>query len=138
MNCHRFVTAPFDVVKAEDAAATKENRKPRRIVSAELVKLYDALGVDSSMTHRPGAPMRPIEWVRVHRLPDYVYFDHRPHVNAGVPCQQCHGEVQTMERVRQVSDLTMGWCVNCHRDANARGVNGKPVNASTDCSTCHF
>jgi hypothetical protein len=80
----------------------------------------------------------PIEWVKVHNLPDFVYFNHSAHVTAGVECQTCHGEVQTMERVRQVNDLSMGWCVNCHRDANANGVKGKKVYASTDCITCHF
>ncbi|MCL4850701.1 MAG: hypothetical protein KJZ78_04885, partial [Bryobacteraceae bacterium] len=81
---------------------------------------------------------QPIAWTKVHHLPDFVYFDHRPHVNAGVTCQECHGPVETMERVRQVSDLSMGWCVNCHRNANRTGVAGKPVQASIDCSACHF
>jgi hypothetical protein len=127
MNCHRFVTAPLGAVRAEDDLAEKEKRPPRSVVSPELRKLYDAVN---------GA--RPITWTRIHSLPDFVYFDHRPHVNAGVACQQCHGPVESMERVRQVSDLSMGWCVNCHRDANRTGIAGRRVNASTNCSTCHF
>jgi len=79
-----------------------------------------------------------VAWTRIHSLPDFVYFDHRAHVNAGVVCQQCHGPVETMERVRQVSDLSMGWCVNCHRDANEKGIGGRRVNASINCSTCHY
>jgi hypothetical protein len=71
-------------------------------------------------------------------LPDYVYFDHRAHVNVGVKCQTCHGPVETMERLRQAEDLSMGWCVNCHRDATESGVAGQAVNASTDCVTCHY
>jgi hypothetical protein len=97
------------------------------MVSAELRKLYDAVQQSS-----------PIAWTRIHSLPDFAYFDHRPHVGAGVACQQCHGPVESMERVRQFSDLSMGWCVNCHRDANRIGVAGKRVNASINCSTCHF
>lgn len=127
MNCHKFVTAPLGAVRAEDEAADKEKRAPRPIVSAELRKLYDAVNTAT-----------PIAWNRIHSLPDFVYFDHRPHVGAGVACQQCHGPVETMERVRQVSDLTMGWCVNCHRDSNRAGVAGHPVNASINCSTCHY
>jgi hypothetical protein len=100
---------------------------------------------------------KPIQWVKVHNLPDFVYFDHRPHVNAGVACQKCHGPVETMERVRQVEDLSMGWCVTCHRAVDRTGLDGKgnftstsapaaqgntPVThrvyASIDCSTCHY
>ncbi len=127
MNCHKFVTAPMGAIRAEDDVAQKEKRSPRPVVSAELRKLYDAI------EHG-----RPIAWNRIHSLPDFVYFDHRAHVNAGVACQQCHGPVESMERVRQVSDLSMGWCVNCHRDSNRTGVAGPPVHASTNCSTCHF
>nr|WP_282572222.1 cytochrome c3 family protein [Roseomonas acroporae] len=58
----------------------------------------------------------PLRWVRVHRLPDYVYFDHSIHVAKGVGCSTCHGAVQRMQQVRQVAPLTMGWCLDCHRD----------------------
>jgi hypothetical protein len=127
MNCHKFVTASLGAVRAEDEDAAKEKRAPRPIVSPELRKLYDAVNTGT-----------PIAWNRIHSLPDFVYFDHRPHVNAGVACQQCHGPVEAMERVRQVSDLTMGWCVNCHRDSNRTGVAGRTVHASINCSTCHY
>ena len=127
MNCHKFVTASLGAMRAEDELAQKENRAPRPVVSAELRKLYDAVERG-----------RPIAWNRIHSLPDFAYFDHRPHVSAGVACQQCHGPVETMERVRQVSDLSMGWCVNCHRDTARTGVAGRRVNPSINCSTCHF
>ena len=61
---------------------------------------------------------KPIEWVRVHELPDFVRFDHRPHVWKGISCQTCHGDVANMERMEQMSDLTMGWCLDCHRARN--------------------
>jgi len=127
MNCHKFVTAPLGAVRAEDELAAKEKRAPRPVVSAELRKLYAAIDTG-----------QPVAWNRIHSLPDFVYFDHRPHVNAGVACQQCHGPVESMERVRQVSDLSMGWCVNCHRDTSRTGIAGRRVNASTNCSTCHL
>lgn len=57
----------------------------------------------------------PIPWVRVHRLPDYVYFHHAVHVQRGVSCTSCHGNVAGMEAVRAVKPLTMGWCLQCHR-----------------------
>ena len=57
----------------------------------------------------------PIEWVRIHELPDYVYFPHKRHLAKGVSCQTCHGPIQEMERVYQYSALTMGWCMECHR-----------------------
>jgi hypothetical protein len=58
----------------------------------------------------------PVEWVRVHRAPDYVYFDHSVHLAAGVGCVSCHGRVDRMEVVRQDQPLSMGWCLDCHRD----------------------
>ncbi|MEO8587136.1 MAG: cytochrome c3 family protein [Acidobacteriota bacterium] len=61
------------------------------------------------------AERQPIEWVRIHRLPDFAFFNHSIHVRRGVACQTCHGEVQSMGRVTQVAPLTMGWCLECHR-----------------------
>ena len=58
----------------------------------------------------------PVRWVKVHLLPDYVKFNHKRHVASGVDCQQCHGAVETMEVLSQHSSLSMGWCVNCHRE----------------------
>src|SRR3954470_5253028 len=60
------------------------------------------------------AASKPVPWVRIHKVPEYVHFPHVRHVNAGVTCQTCHGQVQTMNRVYQYSSLNMGWCVNCH------------------------
>jgi hypothetical protein len=144
-------------VRAEEELAQEEKRSPRRIVSPELKKLYAALALDENLQPDPGKAPQPITWTKIYNLPDFVYFDHRPHVNAGVTCQTCHGQVETMERVRQVGDLSMGWCVNCHRGVDRAGLDGKgnftsapapaftgvkPVThriyASTDCSTCHY
>ena len=57
---------------------------------------------------------QPVPWVRIHKLPEYVHFPHMRHVNAGVTCQTCHGQIQNMKQVYQASSLNMGWCVNCH------------------------
>lgn len=76
---------------------------------------------------------QPIPWVRVHKVPDYVQFPHMRHVNAGVTCQTCHGQIQQMNRVYQYAPLNMGWCVNCHIG------NVNPAwKARYDCSTCHY
>ena len=138
MNCHRFVSAPLGSVRAEDELAKKEGRKPRHVVAPEIEKLYRALGLDDEGKPDAAVLPRPIAWVKVHNLPDFVYFDHRPHVLAGVECQRCHGPVERMERVRQVESLGMGWCVNCHRAVDRDGVNGRRVHAGTDCVSCHF
>jgi hypothetical protein len=135
MNCHKTVTAPVEVLAAEEALAAREKRKPRPKVSPELRKLFDALGLDENLQaiKKP----QPIAWVKVHKLPDFACFDHRAHVHA-VSCQKCHGPVETMDRVHQMENLSMGWCVNCHREANRTGVHGKKVNASIDCAACHY
>lgn len=77
----------------------------------------------------------PIEWNRVHRLPDFVWFSHQNHVSAGVVCQTCHGPVETMVRVRQHNTMTMGWCLDCHR--RTAGETAGRLNPPTDCAACH-
>jgi hypothetical protein len=128
MNCHRLVTASREAVLLESQDALQEHRKAKPVVSDKLKELYKAL-----------EQQEPIAWVRVHNLPAFACFDHRPHVTAGVTCQKCHGPVETMERVRQATNLSMGWCVDCHREtANRTGVDGKKLKPSTDCSACHY
>lgn len=104
---------------------------------------------------------RSVSWVRVHDLPDYVYFDHRAHVGRGVGCVSCHGRIDHMEQVYQSKTLSMGWCLECHRDPaeqlrpveSVTDMNWRPnenarvlgqrlmkehsISPSTDCSTCH-
>ena len=141
MGCHRYIRAPRSAVRAEELAAQEEGRPPRRVTSPELAKLYRALALDEDLEPAAGGEggePQPIRWARIHQLPDFVYFDHRPHLAAGVSCQKCHGPIETMERVRQVEDLSMGWCVDCHRDPLGGGGDaGRPV-ASTDCVSCHY
>jgi hypothetical protein len=80
----------------------------------------------------------PLKWQRVHALPDYVYFDHRPHVNAGILCQTCHGEVQTMDVVYQNMSMRMGNCLGCHRDPHdALPADSKIQRAPDHCNACH-
>jgi len=97
----------------------------------------------------------PVQWVRIHNLPDHVFFSHAQHVNAGkLTCENCHGRVQEMERVQQVSTLEMGWCINCHRETKVDATN--PYYKATfdfakqhknftigqlggvECSKCHY
>ncbi len=92
---------------------------------------------------------RPIRWVQVHKLPDFVYFNHSQHVLSGVQCQNCHGPIESMDRVRQVAPLTMGWCLDCHRE-HAKlptrnfqramlSISQKPPPAAgLDCANCHY
>jgi hypothetical protein len=80
-------------------------------------------------------PPTPIAWARVHRLPDHVFFSHAPHVRGGVACRECHGDVERMDEVRQVSSLLMGWCLDCHR--RRRADRPADVARLTDCVTCH-
>jgi len=86
----------------------------------EIAKIYDAVGWDPTAKAYT-KPAHPIEWVRIHNLPDHVYFNHSQHVVAGkVECQTCHGPIQTMPQVYQYAPLSMGWCVNCHRQTEVQ------------------
>lgn len=83
--------------------------------SPEIQKIYAAIGYDPKTASYTGK-QKPIEWVRIHNLPDLAYFNHAQHVNVGgIECQTCHGPIQEMEVVKQYSLLTMGWCIDCHR-----------------------
>ena len=94
------------------AAVTPKLRKigDRDTTTSEpLTKLFEYMDVAGG-----GANMKPVPWVRIHKVPDYVQFPHMRHVNAGVTCQSCHGKIQEMDRVYQAASLNMGWCVRCH------------------------
>lgn len=80
----------------------------------------------------------PLQWRRIHSLPDHVYFDHRPHVNAGILCQTCHGEVQNMDVVYQDMSLRMGNCLGCHRDPEDALPEGSKIRVGAEhCYVCH-
>jgi hypothetical protein len=80
----------------------------------------------------------PMPWRRIHSLPDHVFFDHRPHVNAGILCQICHGEVQTMPVVRQHMSMRMSNCLGCHRNPqDALRTDSKIMRGPEHCFACH-
>lgn len=104
--------------------------------SPEIAKIREAIRTN-----------KPIEWIKVHHLPDYVYFNHSQHVVAGkLACQECHGPVETMTRMRQESLLTMGWCIECHRkkgimppkDHSGEKVALDKSIGGLDCAKCHY
>lgn len=104
---------------------------------------------------------RPVEWVRIHKVPEYAYFDHGVHVRAGVGCSSCHGDIAQMEVVAQAEPLSMGWCLECHRDPSdhlrspgeitdtswkppknqaelaARFISERQLAPPDDCTACH-
>jgi len=80
----------------------------------------------------------PLQWRRIHSLPDHVFFDHRPHVNSGILCQTCHGEVQTMNVVYQTMSMRMGNCLGCHRSPkDALPADSAIVEGPENCYACH-
>lgn len=135
MNCHRSVKTESPLIQQLWAAA---DWKPETL----------SFGPDQ----------KPIEWVRIHNLPDLAYFNHQQHVVVGgIECQTCHGPIETMDVVKQYSLLTMGWCIDCHRktDINSKGnayydklvelhnaANKEPMkvedNGGLECAKCHY
>jgi len=111
MNCHKSITEYTGPVSSE---------KDKAFYDGEIQKIYDAIGWDpENLTYIEGYEQKPIKWVRVHNLPDFVYYNHSQHVTvAGMKCQKCHGPVETMEEVAQFAPLTMAWCINCHKETN--------------------
>jgi mono/diheme cytochrome c family protein len=112
MNCHKVVSTYEKGPKLTDENGNEING------TAEIKKLYDFAG----FTPGPGAQWNPSQgkspaWTKIHNLPDHVYFNHSQHTRVGnVACQTCHGNIQQMDKVFQSAELSMGWCVNCHRE----------------------
>jgi cytochrome c551/c552 len=153
MNCHLAINEyKGEPLYAEDG--TEING------TAEIQKLYQYAGFTPGQSWDP-AKAKPVEWVKIHNLPDHVYFNHAQHVKAGkVACQTCHGEIQNMGEVYQFSDLSMGWCINCHRETKVQFAengfysiyekfhedikNGKMDSVTveriggTECQKCHY
>ena len=100
MNCHTYINSGTNTG------------------TEEIAKIYTAIGFDpETRTYIEGYEQQPIEWVRIHNLPDLAYFNHSQHVNvAGVECQKCHGPVEEMDVVEQYAPLTMAWCIDCHKE----------------------
>lgn len=110
MNCH------VNIAEVKESTATDEYSK--EFYDAEIQKLYKATGWnpdEMAYTEEPS----PVRWERIHNLPDFAYFNHAQHHMVGnIQCQTCHGPIEEMEIVYQYSPLTMGWCINCHRETN--------------------
>lgn len=143
MNCHKVITTAMGA----------------KTPSTEIQKIYDALGYDPATQKYDSTKMRPIQWIRVHNLPDFAYFNHSQHVKVqGLQCQTCHGPIQTMKEVYQYSPLTMKWCIQCHKrtEINTKGnayyekmeavhemirKGGKVTEAmmgGIECGKCHY
>lgn len=116
MNCHMTIN---------EYAGQKIYREDGKEVdgTAEIQKLYEYAGWDP-VNRKYGNNGKPVEWIRIHNLPDHVYFNHSQHTIAGkVQCQTCHGNIQDMGEVKQFAELSMGWCVNCHRETKVDFVD---------------
>lgn len=150
MNCHYNI---------QGVTGTDPNY-PKAVYDKEIAKIYSYIGFNTETLKYENEP-KPIEWTKIHNLPDHVYFNHSQHVKvAGLECQTCHGQIQEMDVVKQMENLSMGWCVNCHRETNVnfttnefykpyevlheklkngeiQSVKAEDIGA-TECQKCHY
>ena len=121
MNCHKNIAEVAEGTEVEyNGVVLRKNE-----LDKEIQKIYDAAGWDAENLEYTGET-KPIKWIRIHNLPDHVNFVHAQHVTvAGVDCKQCHGPVEEMDEMYQYSPLTMGWCIDCHRETNV-DLKGNP------------
>jgi cytochrome c551/c552 len=126
MNCHKSINKYEGPDKLEREDGTAVNG------TAEIEKLYEYAGWDAATKtykadkNNDGVPdgAKPIDWIKIHNLPDHVYFNHSQHIKVGKQqCQTCHGNIQEMGEVYQFSTLSMGWCINCHRESKVDFFN---------------
>lgn len=118
MNCHKNIAEVAPETQAEGVEFGVDYNQ-------EIKKLYAAVGWDEDTQAYTGET-QPVKWLRIHNLPDFAYFNHSQHVTvAGVECQTCHGPVEEMEVMEQFAPLTMGWCINCHRETNVNLENNE-------------
>ncbi|WP_262511913.1 c-type cytochrome [Chitinophaga dinghuensis] len=153
MNCHKAIKE-----YGGPDLFTAEGKKVDG--TAEIHKLYDYVGWDPE-AGKYTKPGRPIEWTKIHNLPDHVYFNHSQHIVAGKQqCQTCHGAITEMDEVHQFADLSMGWCINCHRTTKVQfaennyysifeklhqDIKDKKIDSvtvemvgGTECQKCHY
>ncbi len=145
MNCHKVVRKRKGAREpsaeiAKILAAWRTRPRDGQDFSGGIVRTsQDDASQDASQDALDPGASGNIEWVRVHRLADYVHFNHQVHVHNGIACQECHGPVETMQRMRQASSLSMGWCVDCHRhQGRAAPTHWKRSGGELDCSACHL
>ena len=118
MNCHKNIAEVAEGTVVEWDGVTYGKAE----LDKEIAKVYEAAGWDPEALEYTGNE-KPIKWIRIHNLPDFAYFNHSQHVTvAGLKCQKCHGPVEEYDEMRQFSPLTMGWCIDCHRET---GVDTK-------------
>jgi cytochrome c2 len=161
MNCHMNINEyTGEKIYREDGSEVNG--------TAEIEKIYKAVGFEKGKNANTWdmnlGKTKPVEWAKIHNLPDHVYFSHAQHVKAGkVQCQTCHGEIQKMDEVKQFADLSMGWCINCHRTTqvqfkengfysiyekyhnqlkngeidSTKGITAEMIGA-TECQKCHY
>ena len=133
MNCHKMIS--------EYKGKYIEPGKDKAFYDGEIQKIYSAVGWDPASQQYTGKT-QPVEWTRIHNMPDFVYFNHAQHVVAGenaiitsfnkknpeakidVVCKACHGQIDTMNVVQMANDFTMGWCIECHRTTEVDMTNG--------------
>jgi len=117
MNCHKSIA---EVAGPESEFSNVTPEYSKAFYDGEIKKLYAAVGWDDAEQKYTGKT-KPVKWTRIHNLPDFAYFNHSQHVMVGgVECQTCHGPVEEMEIMYQYAPLTMGWCINCHRETNVK------------------
>ena len=114
MNCHKNIS---EFQGDKDSVYVDYSKE---FYTKEIQKLYEAVGWDPATQTYTGKT-KPVKWVRIHNLPDFAYFNHSQHVSvAGLECQKCHGPVETYEVMKQFAPLTMGWCIDCHRQTDVK------------------
>jgi len=125
MNCHKQINEYTG--EAEHPLYNEEGEKINGTEQIQLLYKYagwDPAKKDYIRDEKGVIQATPIKWTKIHNLPDHVYFNHAQHVAVGkVPCQQCHGPIQEMDEVYQFSPLSMGWCINCHRQTKVQFEN---------------
>ncbi|MCM2301019.1 MAG: c-type cytochrome [Flavobacteriaceae bacterium] len=116
MNCHKSISEYKGILY---------DGYDKAFYDGEIKKIYDAVGWDkTNAKYKENFVQKPIQWIRIHNLPDFAYFNHAQHVTAGkVECKTCHGPVEEMQEVSQFAPLTMGWCVDCHRTTEVSMAN---------------
>lgn len=157
MNCHKYVNVGPDA-----AYKVANGLQGPGSDTTQIAKIYAAAGWDPNTQTYDKSQAKPVEWVRIHNLPDHVYFNHAQHVKVGgLECQTCHGPVEEMDVVYQFSQLSMGWCISCHRetevqfstngyydhyyedyhqaikDGKVEGVTVEMI-GGTECQKCHY